>query len=517
MEFSLSLASEELVSEEQMKEQSEIIGTSSWIVDEGPSLRWLKRLSLRYGAGSFVPRCDPYAKSLVKKAAPSLVDELMRTRKRSAVTAEGIARAISKYGCKPARIGTSVDAEVAKAYVRKLFVPKGKVKPLKLTEDMISKIMVGTSNPGYPLSSQFKNQRDCFPQIWEMMNWQLARWKEIGKHHSLPCLVSTRPGILKLDQNEEEKLRGVWMYPAAIKGWEAKFVVPLMEHFKKHPLEYPYVAGINMLKQIPPIIDHLLRDGPAVCYDATAADTSPDEEMDEFGFSVLREFFDMDAEDEEVWDCVVQYFIYTPILMPDGNLYLKRGKVPSGSGFTQLIQTVLNALVVSLATLRTARRLPKIEDIFGVGDDIAFRLDSYPKDFQKSFTQQVSFIGYQINEKKVQFTADPKKYKFLGHKSIGGHVSRDWDELSVMFLFPERFIDLGPQRTLERLNGLLVDAALSCPEMEYFRGRFQRDYGILEMTHELWPSTQRYYKYVLGLDPLKESSMLSMERIFCLS
>ena len=203
--------------------------------------------------------------------------------------------------------------------------------------------------------------------------------------------------------------------------------------------------------------------------------------------------------------------------MPDGGLYIKYGKVPSGSGFTQMLQTVLNLAVALLAAFRVTRRLPKPGDVYGVGDDIAFRLGHYPKDFVPRFCHEIELIGYEAHERKTQFTDNPREYKFLGHKSIGGHISRDWDDLAVMFLFPERYVDLGPSRTLERLNGLLVDSALSCSEMEYFRGRFLRDYGNLTITHEPWPSTQRFYKYVLGLDALKENKFLTAERIFTLT
>jgi len=494
-------------------------GTSCWDVEsEGPNLRWIKTIPYRYNAGSSVPKYDPFLRSVVKKASPSLVSVLEETRCRSPITPSGIARAIGKYGTPgaPLRRG-DLATQVAMAYTRKLFTLKQKIKPLEPTLDVVRKTLVGSSNPGYPLVKLYKEQRECYEDIHRMMFWQLNKWREAGRHHSLPCMVSTRPGMLKLDKGDEEKLRGVWMYPSPIKAWEMMYVTPAMEHFKDHPLQYPYVAGINMLKQIPPIIDHLLRDGHAVCYDATAADTRPGVELCEFVLDVIRHMFDLTAEQDEVFSFLAHYFIFTPILMPNGRIYLKRGKVPSGSGFTQLFQTIVNTFIVARSCFIAEKRLPHQSDIFGVGDDIAFRLDHYGPHFLDLFTEAVRDSGYECHKHKVIFTDDPRIFKFLGHQSHGGHVYRSWDDISVMLLFPERFLENNPLRSQERLNGLLVDAALSCPEIENIRLRWSREHGFLDGFLEPWPSTFRFFRYVLGMDYPSRGALLSQERIFTLT
>ncbi len=488
--------------------------TSPWYIsDDLHSFKRITRLNRRYTVGTQVPHHDPFVNSVAKGFDNSLREELKAHYQRSPITPQGLCSALAKYGTTPAILPEGLAKTLAQIHTRKLFKFKEKVKPMMLTCEnwqTFEHELVGSSNPGFPLCYKYKTQRDCYPEIQEG-----ALALKSGKQ-PYPCMVSTRPGMLKLDLGETSKLRGVWMYPANMKVLEMQFVKPFMNRFKKTQLLTPYLTGQNQLKQIPAIVDYAMRNSNFVAvYDAIAADTSPGSEMIQFAFSILEDNLDLQTEQEFFdWKVQKKFFMNTPLLMPDGWLFRKHGKVPSGSNWTQIIQTILNTLVVVYAHFVVTHTL--LEMPFGIGDDILFEVGTHlTPGYQEKFVAAVLTTGYECNMSKLQLSNNPKEIKFLGHYSLAGRSIRAWEESLKLLLFPERYVG-GEDRSYERVQGILIDSALSDSRTLRFAEIFQQHTKPYERSDPT-PEQLRYMKYALNLDEPFYKSSIDPEFIFCIT
>jgi len=286
------------------------------------------------------------------------------------------------------------------------------------------------------------------------------------------------------------------------------FSIPLQTMFASMFKQIPHITGQSQIKVVPMIIDWVLANGFAGVYDATRADCAPSVAMIEWAFDILEDWLEMDDDDRKLWKFVKYYFINTPLLMPDGWIWKKKGKVPSGSGFTQMMQSILNTYVVTNGLYRSRGIWPQPKTIFCVGDDVLFRVgDSYDPSFQEDFAREVTRMGYETNAAKVQYSNEPHKLKFLGRSSKGGSSFREWEELSKVLVFPEHFKHTF-EHSFQKVNGLIIDSAYCSPKLlEIYRIYMGID--MLTEMPSLSNSQLRYFQYVLKVDPSVANQTIS--------
>lgn len=81
--------------------------------------------------------------------------------------------------------------------------------------------------------------------------------------------------------------------------------------------------------------------------DLKSFDSSVHEWLIRQAFNTLRTHFpNMNQEDTEIWNKLIDEFINTKFIMPDGAIYQKDGGIPSGSFFTQLIGSIISASIM---------------------------------------------------------------------------------------------------------------------------------------------------------------------------
>jgi hypothetical protein len=174
-----------------------------------------------------------------------------------------------------------------------------------------------------------------------------------------------------------------------------------------------------------------------LCLDYSQFDASLNRRLIRHAFLVLRRSLDLSDKDLKVWDRVATYFTTCPMLCPDGYVYYgRRGGVPSGSMFTQLIDSICNSIIIEYVAARLKKR-------FGhhlvVGDDSVIQVSGLPPLLTR-VASVISELGVIVNVEKSKYCMPlPKNVQFLGHYGTSV-ATRPVEETYVRMVTPERYI-----------------------------------------------------------------------------
>uniref|UniRef100_A0A8J9WT23 RdRp n=2 Tax=viral metagenome TaxID=1070528 RepID=A0A8J9WT23_9ZZZZ len=470
-----------------------------------------------YSFNSSIPKFDPWFREILKEKAPQVCQDLENTYVRDPCTPERVIAHIQLFDRDWKRMPSGKHMTRAKEIMARLFKPVGQVEPIDFNYAGWHEILPSlemTSSPGLPLRREWHTQGECLGHIYDKAKRlnHFAKFLSPDKVRAPPCMIGLRPGLLRKDELDDKiKARGVWAYPAEVKVIEMRYVIPLMKRFGSLFGRIPYPVGRNMTKALPMLIDHLLNDGKwGFVTDVSKLDTSIGPDWIDWAFSFLKEMFFMGmtrsaiTRNENVFEFLKYYFKRTPILLPSGELLRKYGGVPSGSGFTQIVDTLVTTLLTIYAMLVMGYEEEDIiDEIFVVGDDMA---TSVPKDFDvPHFCRIVAMAGYEVNIKKVMFSNKGLELKFLGYSKHGGNIFRPIDELLQTALFPEKFVG-NSDRARMRVMGQTIASGLC-------NGFFSKfNYWMAEHASlfppdpgEIYIPQKRWIKNVLGIEDIPQT------------
>jgi len=405
----------------------------------------------------------------------------------------------------------------AERILAKAFSSVGMVEPIDLNYagwcDILPNLEM-TSSPGLPLRREFSTQAQCLGHIYDKAKRlnHFAKFLKPPAVRAPPCMIGLRPGLTNPDELDiKVKARGVWAYPAEVKVVEQRFVIPLMKRLSATFGRHPYTMGVNMTKALPMVIDHLLQNGKTgMVTDVSHLDDSVGPDWIHWAFAFLERFFCMGMtkssieRNVNVWAFLKYYFVNTPILLPSGQLVRKAGGVPSGSGFTQLIDT----LVTLLAGIYSMLQMGVTEDqilghIFAVGDDFAVSVNAT---FDKEmFCSLMSGLGFEINQSKVMFSDKGIDLKYLGYSKLGGFVFRSTEEFLKSAFFPEKFVG-SANRSRQRLLGQLIAGGMSNSGFgKLIFKMYESNLFLPPEDVEVYLPQKRWLKHVLSLEEVPES------------
>jgi len=229
-------------------------------------------------------------------------------------------------------------------------------------------------------------------------------------------------------RTQVKKVRLVWAVPFEMIMIEGMYGYPLIDALSA--VSTPYVIGHSRSWLQTAVQGSSSTTGGWWSVDFSKFDSSLPPVLTHAAFDLLREII---PGEEPVWSLITRYFHTCPIVMPDGLLYKGRRKgVPSGSLFTQIIDSLCNMIVIEYLALRMKLRIKRY---FVYGDDAIVRLSLRP-DFSTA-ASVVDELGLKINLEKQYFSRDPH---FLGHHFSASNLSwrRDAGEVLNRFCFPER-------------------------------------------------------------------------------
>jgi hypothetical protein len=425
-----------------------------------------------YNFGSQIPKFDPWVRDLVREVDPTIEEALTDRFLRDPSTPDRIMKHFSRYDQRWKRIPRTRTMDTAKSIVKKMFTELDSlISPIDLNFHGWSEIVEQlemSSSPGLPLRREFTTQADCLPYIYDKakrlnhFSKFLAPWKV----RAPPCMIGLRPGLTEYDTLDEKvKARGVWAYPAEVKVVEMRYTIPILKQISQLFGKTPYTTGVNMTKCLPMVIDHLLSPGKkGMVTDISHLDDSVGPEYIDWAFDLIEGWFDMGLtpsgieRNTNTLKFIRYYFKRTLVLLPSGQLVRKYGGVPSGSGFTQIVDTLVSLLISVYAMLQQGMTEDDIiGNIFAVGDDVA---TSVPPTFSlDKFAESVRYLGFDVNKDKIYFSDKGEDLIFLGYSKYGGHVKRELTELLKTALFPERFVGTSG-RSCSRLLGQHIASGL---------------------------------------------------------
>jgi len=323
---------------------------------------------------------------------------------------------------------------------------------------------------------------DVMEEIYHEARWLGHRMKQNGdrsfdpsKMRFPPCLAGQRGHMSEIDT---PKTRLVWIYPAEMLTVEG-FYAPLMYRDFMNDPNSPMLNGKSS-QRLYTEWSCGLREGETLYgLDFSAFDSSVPAWLIRVAFNILKQNVNFatfegkpvgkrDAQKwKNVWDAMVWYFVSTPILMPDGRMFRKSKGVPSGSWWTQMIDSVVNYILVDYLA---ACQGVEIRNLKVLGDDSAFRTGD---DFDLEVAENSSGeLGMKLNADKCERTEDPSDFKLLGTKFKDGHAYRETSEWFKFAIYPESAVPTAGL-SLTRLIGLWLGGGMFdhvyCDFMYYFQ------------------------------------------------
>lgn len=261
-----------------------------------------------------------------------------------------------------------------------------------------------------------------------------------------PCLAGTRTQAGKLG-------RLVWGYPMMMTLIEGSIARPLLNSFMKYdstPMAFGKTSslmGIEMRKAIS-------HNDNYASIDASKFDATIQAGVIRFGFNCLRTWFDLNDEVGfghtvgSLFDIIENYFIRTPIVMPtaEGPMMYKgkRHGVPSGSYFTQIIDSIASTMLIGTLDHQFKLKV-KLDEVHVLGDDVLFftnkriNLEKYAVVLNEAY-------GMKVNVKKSQHGKTDEPIPFLGREWINGVPNRSFKNAVERAVSPERYRDYGSDK-----------------------------------------------------------------------
>jgi hypothetical protein len=312
--------------------------------------------------------------------------------------------------------------------------PKAEATLQPLTDSqVVSKALKLQKSSGLPLmTSKEKSLSYSFDREYQV---------RLGMKAPNPCVAYKRT-------QANNKTRLVWGYPLEMTIMESRFARPLINRFMR--MQTPMAFGMTKCELGAKLHRYFqTQPGTTVCLDYSKYDSTLSATMIRQAFRILATWFE-DADREALgWDTVVRYFINTPIVMPDGHLYkVKHHGVPSGSYFTQMIDSIVNVALCYALRFKFDLRF-KPEALYVLGDDVIMQVRKNVD--LKKWANYLSEYGLIIHDDEKTVVG---QVHFLGAVWHNGKPDAQIEELVNKACFPESFRDYQGQPDTGAMNVL---------------------------------------------------------------
>jgi hypothetical protein len=294
--------------------------------------------------------------------------------------------------------------------------------------------------------------------------YSLNAWMESEGNASTfrftPYLAWTRTQLGLL---ENPKIRHVWgsaFHNLLLEGMSA---APLINAYANRG--HPMIIGIQMYHNLPVIIDQVLGTADnkyvGIGTDLKNFDSSVRPWLIDDAFTILESnLLFPDNQSKKAFEYSKVYFKTKPVVMPDGRMWSVNTGVPSGSYYTQLVDSICNHIATTYAQLCAFGEHFKTsvlgdDSIFGIPANTLLRYPNFLTDMESAYAR----LGMKLKPEDTIVANNPQQLEFLGHVARGLTVDRELAKLLRLAVFTEQPITR-PSLSLTRMKGLLIDSAL---------------------------------------------------------
>ncbi|UHK03007.1 MAG: RNA-dependent RNA polymerase [Hangzhou partitivirus 1] len=339
-----------------------------------------------------------------------------------------------------------------------------KIKPLHLNDSM-ARFPHPEKSPGLPYTREgIRKKADVPPSRVRSFVHQLKYG--LITNIRTPCTAAARTTVATVD-----KFRLIWVYPCNVTMAEGMFAQPLIEAFLSWRTPYALWVqyGKGHMKWL--ASQRRSRRQKWISLDWSNFDANVPAWLIRDAFGILYAKFDLSAYEgwgrptddhtlPRLWKRLVHYFINTPMKFPGGEVRVKAKGVPSGSYFTNIIDTVCNAIACLYILMKMGLQSHQVTPWF-LGDD-ALMLVPGLVDLQAFAQYATDVFGFKLNAAK---SSVGDTFSFLGYGSTPSGVPiADYNKLLAQLLLPD-----APDRSLDdfviRARALQLSCfGVGCPE-----------------------------------------------------
>jgi len=478
---------------------------------------------------------DPYAyDALVAVSGPNarhLIDSVSREWHRPSGDLPLLEDGVRKYDL-PSR-PRLVDGDYLAILKKTLdeLRPSQRIIPLTLGAAAKHPDFPRTTSPGFPwVNQRYATKGDVLSD--PVATGKIHRaWDSIGRGVSwqLPdCLAFHRVVASEIDRT---KVRPVWGFPTDVILEEARYFLPLISFLKEHCDANDTFYGLGM-ETARSGHRHLARNfelanvNYTMSGDLSNFDARVPAWLIRDSFSMMSDWFDFTKvrdSDGKIWNvnssqtcrrwkAMVSYFVNTKVRTPSGLRVQKSHGVPSGSMWTNLIDTVANAVQMRFCFYRHQGELPAKDYYYG--DDSQVFLTDCP-DLDELARLLDQHFGAILSPTKTLLTSNPDNIHWLGYYHRDTGPERDLKFIIASTLFPEREVS-SPLESAARLLGQLyscmhpIHAVVFYDACLYLMQKWSFSQDTLNAYIRQLPSKAMKFLTTVGLD-IEEISFPSVE------
>lgn len=450
------------------------------------------------------------------------IDKVREKYHRSVASFDEIRRDLMDYDRKYASSSVRSEAnyQMALQSVRDQFASKQKLIPLTLGAAMSHPDFPRDKSPGLPWRLKgFKTKGDVIDNR-VAQSYIFRLWEGVGngrEHVGLPDTCAFfRSQIATKDKN---KIRAVWGIPIDVVVEEFRFFKPYIQWLEQ--THAPIAYGIEMATGGMSYINQMCHAFPhdkMLMVDYRQFDKSIPPWLIRDAFTIVFDSIDfhhvIDSEGK-TWPVrpdrtlrrvkkLINYFINTPVRLPTGERFRKTGGVPSGSVFTNIIDTIVNCIVMRYLLYDTTGSLP-VADMY-LGDD-SFIIAKGNVDLDLIAEVAKEKFSMIVHPDKSYVTTNPKNIQFLGYFNSSGLPFKGQDFLLASFIFPERRVRTNQIRIARAIGQMwsTMHGGLGYPWYQLIRDMMDQ-FGITEdHVRDYIMEHPNYFRYLrmLGIDVKK--------------
>lgn len=275
-----------------------------------------------------------------------------------------------------------------------------------------------STNSCYPL---YQKKKDVSPRYRQFIKDNLFKLK--SDVFNIPCSTFFRFQLSKTGV----KLRMVYGYGLIINWVESYFLVPIINYFIKVE-DSSYVTGKvgeQISKRLIPTYSYKRR----ICIDIKQFDITLPTIFSLIGFEIIISWFKLDHKWLNLFRRCRNYFCRPAVYHPKTGIWYKKRGVPSGSGFTNLLDSVANAYLINYTLLKLSVD-PRDCIILVHGDDSVIATNS-EVDLAK-FADILLELGVEMKDPLVY---EDNRVHFLGREWVDGKptidVEKAWRTFSI--------------------------------------------------------------------------------------